>query len=181
MILSRIVPCAIFCCDVPARCLARHVLPEQVLPIEWLTPHAADPPRLPNLDFGSNDTCAWTPNKGGPTERAPTEDIPELRNSFFRMFGNIAEKNTFSNSFVEGTFCRKCSWGACATFTNEFSIIFHEGLFSSWNHIFLAVFLCRFRTRSRMFAFGWLTVGWEWLERTLGGQRCLKGRWEPNL
>ena len=32
---------------------------------------------------------------------------------------------------------------------------------------FLADFMCRFRTRSRMFAFGWLAVAWEWLERTL--------------
>ena len=27
--------------------------------------------------------------------------------------------------------------------------------------------MCRFRTRSRMFAFGSLAVAWEWLERTL--------------
>ena len=53
-------------------------------------------------------------------------------------------------------------------YTEGFPIIFHEGLFSSWNHIFLADFMCRCRTRSRMFAFGWLTVAWEWLERTLG-------------
>ena len=33
---------------------------------------------------------------------------------------------------------------------------------------FLADFMCRFRIRSRMFAFGWLVVAWEWLERTLG-------------
>ena len=33
---------------------------------------------------------------------------------------------------------------------------------------FLADFRCRFRTRSRMFALGWLTVAWEWLEKTLG-------------
>ena len=32
----------------------------------------------------------------------------------------------------------------------------------------LADLLCRFRTRSRMFAFGWLAVAWEWPERTLG-------------
>ena len=33
---------------------------------------------------------------------------------------------------------------------------------------FLADFKCRIRTRSRMFALGWLTIAWEWLERTLG-------------
>ena len=32
----------------------------------------------------------------------------------------------------------------------------------------LADVRCRFQTRSRMFALGWLTVAWEWLERTLG-------------
>ena len=31
---------------------------------------------------------------------------------------------------------------------------------------FLADFMCRFRTRSRMFAFAWLAVAWEWLETT---------------
>ena len=33
---------------------------------------------------------------------------------------------------------------------------------------FLADCMCRFRTRSRMFAFGWPPIAWEWLERTLG-------------
>ena len=33
---------------------------------------------------------------------------------------------------------------------------------------FLADFKCRFRTGSRMFAFGWLALAWEWLETTLG-------------
>ena len=33
---------------------------------------------------------------------------------------------------------------------------------------FLADVICRFRTRSQMFAYGGLVVAWEWLERTLG-------------
>ena len=33
---------------------------------------------------------------------------------------------------------------------------------------FLADFMRQFRTQSRMFAFGWLMVAWESLERTLG-------------
>ena len=33
---------------------------------------------------------------------------------------------------------------------------------------FRAEFMCRFRTRSRMFAFGWFALAWEWLETTLG-------------
>ena len=32
----------------------------------------------------------------------------------------------------------------------------------------LADFMCRVRTRSRMFAFGWLAVAREWLETTVG-------------
>ena len=32
---------------------------------------------------------------------------------------------------------------------------------------FLADVMCRFRNRRRMFAFGWLVVAWEWLERML--------------
>ena len=32
---------------------------------------------------------------------------------------------------------------------------------------FLADFMCRFRTGSRMFAVEWLAVAWKWLEKTL--------------
>ena len=55
--------------------------------------------------------------------------------------------------------------------TEGFPIFFHEGPLSSWNPGItydLADFKCRFRTRSRMFAFGWLALAWEWLETTLG-------------
>ena len=52
-------------------------------------------------------------------------------------------------------------------FTEGFPVIFHEGPFSSWNRLFSSELVCRFRTRSQMFAFGWLAVAWEWLERTL--------------
>ena len=31
-------------------------------------------------------TLAVTPNRGGPTERAPEEEIPELRNVIFMIF-----------------------------------------------------------------------------------------------
>ena len=43
----------------------------------------------------SNDTCAWTPNRGGPTERAPKEEIWSSEIPHFRMFDKIAEKLVF--------------------------------------------------------------------------------------
>ena len=54
-------------------------------------------------------------------------------------------------------------------FTERFIIIIvHEAPLSFGLTDFLAYCMCRFRTRSRTFAFGWLVVVWEWLERTLG-------------
>ena len=53
-------------------------------------------------------------------------------------------------------------------FTEGFPVIFHEGPFLPGIAYFLADFKCRVGTLSRMFALGWLTVAWEWLERTLG-------------
>ena len=47
------------------------------------------------VDREFNDTCAWTPNRGGPTERAPKEEIQSSENPKIRMFDNIAEKRIF--------------------------------------------------------------------------------------
>ena len=52
-------------------------------------------------------------------------------------------------------------------FTEGFPVIFHEGSFFPGIIYFLADFMFRFRTRSRMFAFVWLAVAREWLETTL--------------
>ena len=89
------------------------------------------------------------------------------RNSCCFGFSTTSHTKHFSKRVFEESFSRKCSWGAYATFTEGFPIIFHEGQCSSWNRLFSYWFMCRFRTRSRMFAFGWLASTWEWLERTL--------------
>ena len=68
------------------------------------------------------------------------------------------KKTYFIRGFFEESFYRKCSWRAYATFTEGFPVIFHEGLFLPGITDFLADFMCRLRTRSRMFAFGWLAV-----------------------
>ena len=49
----------------------------------------------------------------------------------------------------------------------DFQLFFTRVRFLPGITYFLADSMCRFRTRSRMFAFGWLEVAWEWLERTL--------------
>ena len=51
--------------------------------------------------------------------------------------------------------------------TEGFPVILHEGPFLPGIAYFHADFMCRFRTRSRKFAFGWLASTWEWVERTL--------------
>ena len=52
--------------------------------------------------------------------------------------------------------------------TEGLPVIFHEGPFLPGITNSLADFMCRFRTRSRMFAFAWLAVAWELLEITFG-------------
>ena len=50
---------------------------------------------------------------------------------------------------------------------NDFSLSFTRVRFLPGITYFLADFMCRFRTRGRMFAFKWLAVAWEWLETAL--------------
>ena len=49
----------------------------------------------------------------------------------------------------------------------DFLSSFTRAFFLSRITDFLADFMCGFRTRSRMFAFGWLALAQEWLETTL--------------
>ena len=53
-------------------------------------------------------------------------------------------------------------------FTEDFPLSFTRARFLPGIAYFLPDYKCRFRTRSRMFAIGWLAIAWEWLERTLG-------------
>ena len=112
--------------------------------------------------------CRRPPNRDGPTERSPTEEVPELRNSEISDFRQNRRKTNFLRGFLKNPSVESVLGEHTQLFTEGFPVIFHEGLFSSWKRFFLADFKCRFRTRSPMFAFGWLVVAWECLERTFG-------------
>ena len=73
-----------------------------------------------------NDTCAWTPNRGGPTERAPKEEIRSSEIPNVRFFGKIAG-NEFSKRVFEESFCRECTWRAYATFHRGISCHLSRG------------------------------------------------------
>ena len=113
--------------------------------------------------------CRRPPNRGGPTDLAPTEEVPELRNSSFLDFRQTRRKTNFLKCFLKNPVVESVPGEHTQLFTEGFPVIFHEGLFLPEKTHFLADFMCRFRTRSRMFAFGWLAVARECLERTLGG------------
>ena len=85
------------------------------------------------------------------------------------MFDNIAEKKT---NFLRGRLKNPSVESVAGEHTQlspkDFLLSSTRVRFLPVIVYFLADFTCRFRTRSRMFALGWLTVVWEWLERTLG-------------
>ena len=109
-----------------------------------------------------------TPNRGGPTERAPREWVPELRNSNCSDVRQNYRKNTFSKRVLEESFCESVAGEHTQLSPKDFPLSFTRAHFLPGITYFLADFVCRFPTRSRMFALGWLTVAWECLERTLG-------------
>ena len=113
-------------------------------------------------------TPAVTPNRGGPTERAPKEENLELRNS---MFSDVRQKHT------EHIFLRECLKNpSVESVSDDQTRLSPKDVLLPFTSVhvlpgceyFLADCMCRFRTRSRMFAFGCLALAWEWLERTLG-------------
>ena len=87
----------------------------------------------------------------------------------FRMFDKTAEKKTnfirecLKNSLVESVVGEHTELSP-----KEFLSSFTRVHFLPIMTYYLADCMCRFRTQSRMFAFGWLAVAWEWLETTLG-------------
>ena len=82
-----------------------------------------------------------TPNWGGPTERAPKEGIPELRNSNFSDVRQHHRKNHFLRGFLNTPSVESVPGEQAQLFTEGFPIIFHEALFSSWNHMFFLLIL----------------------------------------
>ena len=77
--------------------------------------------------------CRRPPNRDGPTERAPKEEVPELRNSSFSDFRQNRRKTNFLRWFLKNP--------SVESVTGE---------------------------HTQLFTFGWLTVAWGWLERTVG-------------
>ena len=84
-------------------------------------------------------TPAVTPNWGGPTELAPTEEIRSSENPKFRIFDTIAAKGISKRVFEE-SFCRKCSWRPYAAFHRGISHYLSRGsVFFLESPIFLLI------------------------------------------
>ena len=94
-----------------------------------------------------NDTCAWTPNRGGPTERGgPNPGWAyrtgseggnlELRNSSFSDFRQNHRTTIFLRGFLKNPSVESVLGEHTQLFTEGFPVIFHEGPFSSWNRLF---------------------------------------------
>ena len=70
------------------------------------------------------------PNRGGPTELAPTEEVSELRNSSFSDFRQNHRKTNFLRGFLKNPLVESVPGEHTQLFTEGFLVIFHEGLFS---------------------------------------------------
>ena len=95
-------------------------------------------------------TPAVTPNRGGPTEQAPKERIPELRNSNVSEF---LQKLRKYKRLLEDFFCR--SWGTYATLHRRISHYLSLGsVFFLELQIFLLILCADFQLGAQ-----WLPVG----------------------
>ena len=86
-------------------------------------------------------TPAVTPNQGGPTDQAPKQGIPELRNSKLSEFRQTRTKNNqLSKRAFEESFCRNGSWRPYTTFHRRISHYLSRGpVFPLESHMFLLV------------------------------------------
>ena len=74
------------------------------------------------------------------------------------MFDKITEKHVFLTGSFKNPFVESVASDHTQLSTEGFLAIFHEGLFLPGITYVLDDFVCRFRTRSGMFAFEWLAV-----------------------
>ena len=102
-------------------------LPEPLpLPVQWC--------RTPKSKGSAY--CRRPPNRDGPTELAPTEEVPELRNSSFSDFRQNRRKTNFLRRFLKNPSVESVAGEHTQLFTEGFPVIFHKGLFSSWKRLF---------------------------------------------
>ena len=76
------------------------------------------------------------PNRGGPTERAPKEELRSSENPNFRIFDKKCRKMNFLLGFLKNPSVESVAEEHTQLFTEGFPVIFHEGPFSSWNRLF---------------------------------------------
>ena len=81
-------------------------------------------------------TPAVTPNQGGPTERAPKEEIRTSEIAIVQMFDKILERKLISKGFLANPSAESVAGEHTQLFTEAFPVISHEGPFSSWNRLF---------------------------------------------
>ena len=118
-------------------------------------------------------TPAVPPNRGGPKPgwayRTGSEGgNPELRNSKLSDFRQHRRNTNSLRGFLKNSSVASVAGEHPQLSPKDFQFSSTMDRFLPGITSFLAEFRCRFRTRSRMFALGWLTVAWEWLERALG-------------
>ena len=123
------------------------------------------PARGPQTGVGLPNGVA--PNWGGPTERAPKEEIWSSEIPNFRICRQNRRKTNSPRGFLKNPSVEGVAGEHTQLSSKEFPLSSTRVGFLPGIAYFLVDFMCRFRTRSRMFAFGWLASTWEWLERTL--------------
>ena len=85
----------------------------------------------------------------------------------FRIFDNRRNTN-FLRAFLKNPLVGSVAGDHTQLSPTDFLLSFTRARFLPGITTCLADVMCRFGTRSRMFAFAWLAVAWEWLEITLG-------------
>ena len=121
---------------------------------------------------GKNMTPARDPKPGWSYRRGWSQTGVGLPNGLRRRksgapkiqnfgFSTKSQKMYFLRGFLKNPSVESVTGEHAQLFTEGFPVIFHEGPLSSWNRLFLADFMCRFRTRSPMFACEGLVVAWE--------------------
>ena len=81
--------------------------------------------------LGAPPTAAGPPNRDGPTEWAPMEEVPEVRNSSFSDVRQNRRKTNFLRGFLKNPFVESVPGEHMELFTEGFPVIVHEGPFSS--------------------------------------------------
>ena len=112
--------------------------------------------------------CRWPPNWGGLPNGLRRRKFWSSEIPVFRYFW----RNRRNTNFLRGTLKNPSVESVAGDHTQlspkDFLLSFTRVRFLPGITYVLADVMCRFRTRSQMFACGGLAVAWEWIERTCG-------------